>query len=579
MANGKRTENVDELKAKRAAEARTTSGNSIASRLRGAFQTGRKKVRGAANVLGQFTKAATTEASGLLREFGRGITGREATPAGGGPAKAAGGAKATGAQQAVSRLAGRAAPGIDLGIPRGLVQTPGGGAGLGGVARTLGRGLGPAGVGLAQAGDILTESIGSLPARFLRTNPITAGPTLAIETALRRGRGDTALESVVEPALAGLEAASGGLVGRRGVRVGEESPLNITGPTASQTPLQLGAQAAGLAPAPGAPAAPAAPAAGLRAAQFGEEGERAFEGADATAALTDRSPEAIASRRGTASVEENQEVLDRLLARNQGLRAAGAPAAPGAPGAPGGRESSDLLNRLGSQAAAGGLASAFGALNVGGNVLRREAADRTRANEAQVAATDASNDLNLALTKIAAQSAVDTKKNATKDAVGLTESVNKAIESRDPEQVANVRSAIFQSFQQNPKNPATRAAMSNLIAEDIRNNTESSFFGAFFNPFGAGRGPLDLLKSGGQGGFNNDFQDAINKVVLNTSTRKIEIANPDGSGERQFLANIDDLQPETRQALFDFGLQTEGAGQPVTRGQGLRGDPNVPAGT
>jgi hypothetical protein len=312
----------------------------------------------------------------------------------------------------------------------------------------------------------------------------------------------------------------------------------------------------------------------LRAPQFGEEGERLFTNADIGGGEANR---------GTASVEQNQQVLDRLLAeraqRGEGQPAAGLRAA-GAPGAPGGRgESSDLLNRLGSQAAGGGLASAFGALNVGGNVLRREAAERTRASDRGIAATDARNKLNLELTKIGAQSAADTAKNATKDAVGLSESVNKAIDSGDPEQLANVRSSIFQSFESNPENPATRAAMSNLIAQDIRDNTESSFFGALFNPFGAGRGPLDLLKSGGQGGFNNDFQDALNKVVHNTSTGELEIANPDGSGRRQFLANMSDLQPETRQALLALGLQTEGAGQPVTRGQGLRQDPNVPAGT
>jgi hypothetical protein len=318
----------------------------------------------------------------------------------------------------------------------------------------------------------------------------------------------------------------------------------------------------------------------LRAPQFGEEGERLFTNEDIGGGEANR---------GTASVEQNQEVLDRLLAERAqrgeaqptaGLRAAAQTGAPGAPGTPpGGRESSELLNRLGAQAAGGGLASAFGALNVGGNVLRREAADRTRANEARVVATDASNKLNLELTKIAAQSAVDTAKNTTKDAVSLTESVNKAIESGDPEQVANIRSSIFQSFQQNPKNAATRAAMSNLIAEDIRDNTESGFFGALFNVFGAGRGAGAAISSLSSGGFNNDFQDALNKVVHNTSTGALEIANPDGSGTRQFLANMSDLKPETRQALLAFGLQTQGAGQEVTRGEGLRQDPNVPAGT
>ena len=561
--------------ARRLAENRTTGGNQTTSKLRGAFQAARKKVRGGLNVAGQFTKAAVQEVSGGLREFGRGLTGREATPAGGGPGPAAGVDKATRAQQVAARLQGRTVgSGVAQGGTAGIEVTQDrpptrgtGGTGAvgraGGALRATGRALGPVGLAAGQASDIATSSIGSLGARFLKTNPITAPVANIAEKGLRLARGESPLEAAVETGAGGLAAATG-IGALRDLAPGvQESPLNITGDTASRTPIEL-------ATGTGTPTAPAAP----QGPQFGEEGERLFTNQDIGGG---------AANRGLRSVEENQAVADRLEAKGIAERQAGLRAetggAPGAPGAPGGRQSSDLLNRLGAQAAGGGLASAFGALNVGGNVLRREAADRTRANEASVARTDASNKINLELTKIGAQSVADRSKNATKDAVGLTESVNKAIESGDPEQVANIRSSIFQSFESDPTNPSTRAAMSNLIAEDIRDNTESGFFGALFNPFGAGRGPLDLLKSGGQGGFNNDFQDALNKVVHNTSTGVIEIANPDGSGERQFLANMNDLQPETRQALLAFGLQTEGAGQPVTRGQGLREDPNVPAGT
>ena len=557
--------------ARRLAENRTTGGNQGTSKLRGAFRTARKKVRGGLNVAGKFARAAIAETSGGLREFGRGLTGREATPAGGGPGPAAGAPKATRAQQVAAKLTGRTGgvagdaaragtAGIEVTQDRPptraatskLAQT-------GRVVRGAGRIAGPLGVGLSQAADIATESIGSLPARFLRLNPLTAGPTMQVDKALRLARGESALEATVEPALSGLQAASGGLLGRGGVEVGEESPLNITGPTASQTPLQLagiGGQDEQQPPA----------AAGLRGAQFDETGARSFTNEDIGGG---------AINRGTASLAENQAVAQRLGARGQAERAAGLRAA--APGQPG--QADPTATRL----AGGGLASAFGSLALSGNQLRREAAERTRgaAAAASAAETRQKSDLDLRnkLTEIGARSAADKAATATQDAVGLAESVNEAIDSGDPNQVANVRSAIFQSFEQDPNDGATRAAMSNLIAEDIRDNTESGFFGALFNPFGAGRGPVDLLKSGGQGGFNNDFQDALNKVVLNQSTGELEIANPDGSGERQFLANLNDLSPETRQALLAFGLQTEGAGQPVTRGQGLRGDPNVPAGT
>ncbi len=232
--------------ARRLAENRTTGGNQTTSKLRGAFQAARKKVRGGLNVAGQFTKAAVQEVSGGLREFGRGLTGREATPAGGGPGQAAGAPKATGAQQVASRLRGGVAQGGTAGIEVTQDRPPtrggagAGGAGrVGGALRATGRALGPAGLAAGQASDIATSSLGSLASRFLKTNPITAPAANIVEKGLRLRRGESPLEAAVETGAGGLAAATG-IGALRDLAPGvQESPLNITGDIAGQTPIEL----------------------------------------------------------------------------------------------------------------------------------------------------------------------------------------------------------------------------------------------------------------------------------------------------------------------------------------------------
>lgn len=155
----------------------------------------------------------------------------------------------------------------------------------------------------------------------------------------------------------------------RGVRTPLEPTAGALGPQGQALGLEPGR---GLTPG-GAPQA-----------QFEvdpETGERSrlFTNADARAAQFGIDP---ASRRGTASLEENIGVAERLAAkgraeREPGLRAQIASEQAQARGGAGGGEGFNerLIRRL----SGGGLGSAFATLALGGNIARREAADRTRA--------------------------------------------------------------------------------------------------------------------------------------------------------------------------------------------------------
>jgi hypothetical protein len=309
---------------------------------------------------------------------------------------------------------------------------------------------------------------------------------------------------------------------------------------------------------------------GAPAPQFEPESlTRDFDNVDAQAAAAGIDPQ---SRRGTASVEENQAVLDRLIARNQGLRAqqfAGSQAP--APGVGGQAEGSAAATRL---AQSGGLASAFGALALSGNQLRRDAADRSRAAGASKAAQKSALDLRNKLVEISAKSQADKGASFLADSLSISKFVNDAIASEDPNQLNVAANTLTQDLRRDINGPS-RGAANSLIAQQLIANTETGILGALFNFFpqflgDPGRGPADLIASLGQGGFNNEFQNALTSMVFNESTGHLEIASPDGSGKRQFVTSLSNLSPAIREMMSVLGVRTQGAGQPLTRG-----NPNV----
>ncbi len=409
-------------------------------------------------------------------------------------------------------------------------------------------------VGAAQGGrleEAATQPVLNTAADFLRTNPITAPAARIADQGIRLAQGQDAVRSSVEPLISGLSATTGGLSDAV-LQPDNESPLELGGPT----PVQLGRRGLGIQePTPPQPPGP----------QIGPDGERVFSQQDIGLG---------AANRGTASVEQNQGVLSRLQARNAQLRQAGLAAAqPAATG--GAAQGSEAATRL---AQSGGLASAFSSLALSGNQLRREAADRTRAAGQADAVQEANLKLRNKLTEIGATSQADRQKNFSKNTVALAESFNEALDSGSEEQVANVRSGIFQSALQDPNSEAAAAA-SSVLAQDITANTETGFFGALFsiNPFTGGRGLSDAATSLGQGGFNNEFQQAVDKLTLNEATGDLQIANPDGSGGLQFVVNIKDLSPESRNYISQGGLRQTGAGQQITRGDPNVNDPSRPS--
>jgi hypothetical protein len=272
-------------------------------------------------------------------------------------------------------------------------------------------------------------------------------------------------------------------------------------------------------------------------------------------------------------VEENQAVGQRLSDRGASLRAAGLAAQP-QPGQPG--QADPTATRL----AGGGLASAFGALALSGNQLRREAADRTRtAATTQEFATQrqqADLDLRNKLTEISAEAAAEGSTKFNESLTGLATDFNAALNSEDPEQVRNFKTAINEAAINDPNSPQAALASSNL-ARTILEKSGSSLLGALFNIIpdflgGEGRGPIDSVTAFFNGGFNNaDIASAFDKLTLNQQSGEIRAPNPSGRGD-QFVLNLSDLD-EADQRLV-ISLLTRETGQ---RGDPDRDNPNVPS--
>ena len=276
-----------------------------------------------------------------------------------------------------------------------------------------------------------------------------------------------------------------------------------------------------------------------------------------------------AVNRGTASVEENQGVAQRLSDRGASLRAAGLAAQP-QPGQPG--QADSTATRL----AGGGLASAFGALALSGNQLRREAAERTRgAATTQEFATQqqkADLDLRNTLTEIGAQTAADAGTNFQSDITKLAEGRTKAGESDNPAAQANFDNAIVESALANPNGNAAQFA-STMLGKALFDLGPQTRLGAIFNPFGEGRTFLDAFEAIGRNEFNvADLQNAFEKVQIDDSggTFRLVVPRQEGGGFED-VGDINDL-PEPMQRLALQLLRRQSTGQ---RGDPDRANPNV----
>lgn len=284
-------------------------------------------------------------------------------------------------------------------------------------------------------------------------------------------------------------------------------------------------------------------------------GVRLFTNEDARNAAQGLTP---ASRRGTASLEQNQEVLDRLLARNaeqrqQGLRNA---AAAGAGAGAGAGLQERTLDRLASQARGGGLASAFGALRVGGNLLRKEAADRTRAARAAEANREFGRDVALQQLRNQPQLAANeaaAQQQAFENANTLTEQRRNLIAEGRPEEVEAFDNRIFSDALQGV--PGAGQVASGIVGQELEalRQDRGAFqrVAEFFS--GVNTQPL-----GPDAGF---------AVSVNPNNGRIQVLND--NGKLQPIGNLSDLSPQTANFLRDTAAFVDAEGN-VTKPAGIR---------
>lgn len=515
--------NVERLKAKRAAEAAAT-GNKNPSKLTQAFAKAGKlagTVAGKAQAAGQSAlntaRDLGSRGAAVLRNTFRGTpepTTTRAGSIGGGGTGGTGGA------------------GIDVTQDRPPARGPR--AGLQNV-KNLAKGTPGAVVGGAvQSGRLqqLAEGpIGQIPGLVARTSQFAPLVTM-IDKGLRLARGESPTEASVEPGLSGLRAASGGLIDIEGS--GAPDPLQITGGLADQSPVQIGRQALGIQedeePAPITPG-----------------GLREFTRADIGRG---------AANRGTASVEQNQEVLGRLLAERgeAGLPIPSGPAA-GAGGLRGGfagqqpgQQADPTATRLAQQAGGGGIASAFGALALSGNQLRRQAADRTRAASLGESEAERQKDLNVALIgqqgKLATADAT-TQQNFQNNLDRTLKSIGDARTEGNETQLNTLLDSTFSVGISRPGSHQSIIAAVE-VGSEIRDIVGRGFLDSL-DP-STERGLFDLVASLGQGGQAEPLLTVDGQITINAQTGNIEIRSNDGS-TRQVLDDIQDLSPRAQEFL------------------------------
>jgi len=271
--------------------------------------------------------------------------------------------------------------------------------------------------------------------------------------------------------------------------------------------------------------------------------------------------------RGTASVEENQAVAQRLSDKGAKERAAGLRAAEAAAGD--GRSLDEkILERL---SGGSNLASAFGALNAGGNVLRQRAAERGRDFSAQQSSLRRRETADLGLRNSLATESAKAGLNARADAPANAAKFEQerrsfsklredAIASGDSRQVERAENTIIDSAVDDPNGPAAGEAqsmLSKVLMED-----RNGFFSSIINKF-----------------FGNDVSDAditqaLDKITVDEVSGELLLPNPDGSGTPvEMGTELEDLPPRYQRLVLSISNRRVGT-QNVGRGDPNRGDPN-----
>lgn len=437
---------------------------------------GRAGLHAAAEGAGKVTVAAAQEAGGVAKAFGTGA------------------AKQAGLDKAAKAGASRASQvGTAL---KGSAKSLGKKA-LGLVGKTAG------GLGLAAgaADTAFNRPLSEFPEAIARTNPITApfmagldkvrgvGPIDSIGRTFSSVAGgalgdapnpivkneslpDFANKSLVDLGVEGFNklTAPEPVVGEgiRGARVPSQGVpgSNLLNPNRTQAaPGGAGAGA-------GAGGAGGAPTPGVR--QFVDRG------------VLPPSGTGFVGRVSTVDEQGNRIADPETAAR--GLRAIGTPrtpeqqAATQTPAAPAQTQNEELTQKLADQARGGGIASAFGAIASGGNVLREQAANRSRQAQQQSQQAELKNNLDIAIQKSTAGLGAEQQDQAFKQQRARFDALAAAEEAGNEQAAARERSGIFQAGIKNIDGP-DGATAGVLASQEL-------------NKFIQEKGVLDLLGLG-----------------------------------------------------------------------------------
>jgi len=589
-----RTENVDALKAKRLRDAKTAaatgnkSSTSFVTRAAGAAGEAVGKTQRAAKRTAKKAKGFVERKKAQLSETFK----KEPTT--------------TRAQARADAKAAKAARASGIDVTSEVETRPG--------ERALGKKAPSKGLRLAKAiggravpavalgADIATTPTNEIINRLSAQNPVTAPGNAILNFAARKFRGERTGEAlgstfrdVASPLSFGFLDPSGDnpLVSRAPRQSLVDRGLGAVGlgPTqadldtfAAEDAAATAAQATGAGlPTPaqqatlrdaGAVLEPGrgVTAGGAPAPRFGAAGEREFTNPDARAAAAGIDP---ASRRGTASLEENQAVISRLIERNRGIRAQGIQAAaqeaqPAGTGLQ--AQASPGATQLANQARGGGIASAFGALALSGNQLRREAADRSRAAAGAISERELQNKRDVAVIGQAgdlARAAATTDQNFSNNLNRLATTFGDITRDGTSAERNAFLDSTFLVASNNPGGPEAAFAMPMLGAE-IRDLAGKGFLTSF-NPK-TERGIFDWLASFGQGGQAEPLLTAAGQVTINVQSGFIEIVSTD-KGTRQPLIDISKLSPRSQellrsQAVFvNKQVLADEPGDPTLRGR------------
>ncbi len=500
---------------------RATAGNvpqaKLVDKLRASVEGASKGARGVASTAGKVTAGVAQEAGGIGKAF------------------VGGAAEQLGVTEPVKQGASRAQQGLRSAREgAGKVASK-----LGGAAKFVGRLAGPV-TGAAVA--LGATPVRDIPETLQRANPLTAIPRFARDVASDIGEGRGVGEAFGRSARRAVAPLSLGLVddptktGDRG-----PTPFNLLTSSAARDEL-TGAVNPGGAPqaagqgtqGPGA-TAPPVPAPGVDGG-----GRTGVEGAfrNGERALPAPGTGTITNERTGAVTDLN---FPQRAEQERGLRAA----------APGPTVNEDITQKLADQARGGGIASAFGAIASGGNVLREQAANRQRQFQQQTQRQEFENDLSIAFTKATADLPLKEREQVSEQGRTRLDALNAAEDSGNEAAVQRERANTFQSAIQGNKADTTIA--NGLAAEEINQLANE---GGFFDLIGLGPGRSLLDVIGDFGDQPVVTLDAQKGTFIDRRTGVISQKDPD-TGQVKKLGDLEGISREAQDFLRSTGTLLE----------------------